>query len=346
MQWLKDKANILYKSKILWLITDIIFFVILFFVSSIVLKKFSKDKILYSNLIIFMLITHSLLWICIFITFDDKKKILKEKSFYFKFLIPLIFVLLLIDKVVEVLSKLLFSFFEKNIDLYTTLQNEIKVIYFLIVIMFFLLFLMFYFFIICSNISFKTFFLVCTVFFIVGWFNMNEVNIISIFAVILNTLLSIEERRYVIAFLKKRGLFLNIINKYSYVNLSADPLSEEEIKGKIAVQKILVFIIILILYLIILVTSHFDFIQSMNKEYFSKGGFQEILRMFGGDSSDVDYSKLDVSLFVSSSNKVLTTFVDYIFKGYIRVFITIIISDIIKIKFKDTIKKIFFIDEV
>lgn len=342
MQWLKGKTNILYKSKILWLITDIIFSAILFFV----LKCFSKDKILYSNFATFMVITHLLLWACIFITFDDKKKILKEKSFYFKFLIPLIFVLLLIDKVVEVLSKLLFSFFEKNIDLYTALSNEIKVIYFLIVIMFFLLFLMFYFFIICSNISFKTFFLVCTVFFIVGWFNMNEVNIISIFAVILNTLLSIEERRYVIAFLKKRGLFLNIINKYSYVNLSADQLSEEEIKGKIAVQKILVFIIILILYLIILVTSHFNIISAMNKEYFSKeGGFQEILRMFEIDPSDVDYSKLALSRFVSYS-KALSVFFDYIFKGCIRVFITMIISHIIKSRLKDTIKKIFFIDEI
>ena len=346
MQWLKGKANILYKSKILWLITDIIFFVILFFVSFLVLKCFSKDKLLYSNLAIFMFITHSLFWICIFSTFDDKKKIFKEKNFYFKFLIPLIFVLLLIDKVVEVLSILLFSFFEKKIDLDTTILNDIKILYFCIVMIFFLLFLTIYLIIIDLNMSFKTFLLFCTVFFIVGWFNMNEVNIISIFAVILNTLLSIEERRYVIAFLKKRGLFLNIINKYSYVNLSADPLSEEEIKGKIAVQKILVFIIILILYLIILVTSHFDIIPTMNKEYFSKeGGFQEILRMFGIDPSDVDYSKLDLSRFVSY-NKALCVFFVYIFKGYIRVFITMIISHIIKSRLKDTIKKIFFIDEI
>lgn|GEM_PF-5693528 len=316
MNFFKEKMDFLYESKFCWVLIELILISILLFPINI----FIKSKIICLNNKCIMCITHLLFWGCIYMfgTFD-KSEFHKDKNFYFKFVCPLIFMSLGSYIYPDFLCRLLFK---KNGSCGIYLDT-IRKLYFLILIMIFLIYLLCYIIKILKDWNFKTVFGICFAFVIVGWFNINEVNIIAAFAVILNTLLSIDERRYIVDFLKKRKLFLNIIDKYTYNKPSdEETISEDEVKGKIAVQKIFIYILILILYLIIIATGRFNFITFITKYIFC------------------DYQSSD------SCGKTIYTFLDYIIKGYIRVFVVVIISDIFLTKFKKNLIKIFYIDMI
>lgn len=333
MDFLKEKMNFLYESKFCWVVIELILISILLLPINI----FIKSKIICLNDKCIMCITHLLFWVCIYMfgTFD-KSEFYKDKNLYFKFVCPLIFMLLRSYRYPDFLCRLLFK---KNgsCDIYS---DTIRQLYFLILIMIFLIYLVCYIIKISNEWSFKTVFGICFAFFIVGWFNINEVNIIAAFAVILNTLLSIDERRYIVDFFKKRKLFLNIIDKYTYNKpFNEETISEDEVKGKIAVQKVFIYMLILILYLIIIATDRFNFITFISKDYFIEGGsFYKLLNDFG-----VSYQHLDIKS-LEFYDKTINTFFDYIIKGYIRAFIVVIISNIFLTKFKKDLIKIFYID--
>lgn len=88
-----------------------------------------------------------------------------------------------------------------------------------------------------------------------GWINSKELTLIAIFSIILNTTISIDARTKLISFLKKKEIGKEIIWKQ---NIKGD-LTDDELKGKFIAQKITIYIIIAMLYIVIKFTEDKDF---------------------------------------------------------------------------------------
>lgn len=86
---------------------------------------------------------------------------------------------------------------------------------------------------------------------LLGWFNLNETSLIPIFTVVLNTVISIDDRQAFFRFLDKH----NIINKQHW-NLCDKSLSKEERHGQFIAQKIIIYIFAALFYLVIRITEN------------------------------------------------------------------------------------------
>lgn len=91
---------------------------------------------------------------------------------------------------------------------------------------------------------------------LLGWFNSRELSLIAIFSIVLNTIVSIDDRTRLISFLKKKGLGNEFIWKQ---NIKGE-LTDEELKGKFIAQKIIIYIIIALMYIVMKVTENNNYL--------------------------------------------------------------------------------------
>lgn len=89
---------------------------------------------------------------------------------------------------------------------------------------------------------------------VLGWLNSKELSLIAIFSIILNTIISIDDRTALISFLKKKKIGKEIIWDQG---IKSD-LTDDELKGKFIAQKITIYIIIAMLYIVIKFTEDKD----------------------------------------------------------------------------------------
>lgn len=115
-----------------------------------------------------------------------------------------------------------------------------------------------YFYIVIKKIAKTTYirillFSFCLLF--LGWFNLQYISLLTMFTLILNTLISVEDRKKIILYLKKK----EIGNKWLWSLIDNKGLTEDEQKGEFIVQKIFVYIAIIIFYLVIIYTENKEF---------------------------------------------------------------------------------------
>ena len=91
---------------------------------------------------------------------------------------------------------------------------------------------------------------------LLGWFNSQELSLIAIFSIVLNTIVSIDDRTRLISFLKKKGLGNEFIWKQ---NIKGE-LTDEELKGKYIAQKLIIYIIIALMYIVMKVTENNNYL--------------------------------------------------------------------------------------
>ena len=87
---------------------------------------------------------------------------------------------------------------------------------------------------------------------LLGWFNLRELLLISILSIILNTIISIDDRLSFISFLERKG----IGNKFIWNQNIEGKLTSDELKGKFIAQKIIIYILITVIYMIMKVTEN------------------------------------------------------------------------------------------
>jgi len=97
---------------------------------------------------------------------------------------------------------------------------------------------------------------VSSIIILLGWFNSRELSLIAIFSIVLNTIVSIDDRTRLISFLKKKGLGNEFIWKQ---NIKGE-LTDEELKGKFIAQKIIIYIIIALMYIVMKVTENNNYL--------------------------------------------------------------------------------------
>lgn len=90
---------------------------------------------------------------------------------------------------------------------------------------------------------------------LLGWFDFQELSLIAILSIVLNTIVSIEDRTSLISFLKKKEIVNEVIWKQ---NIKGE-LTDDELKGKFIAQKILIYIVIALMYIIMKITKNRDF---------------------------------------------------------------------------------------
>ena len=90
---------------------------------------------------------------------------------------------------------------------------------------------------------------------LLGWFNSQELTLIAILSIILNTIVSIDDRTNLISFLKKK----EIGNEFIWKQNTKGKLTKKELRGKFIAQKITIYIIIALMYIIIKITENRDF---------------------------------------------------------------------------------------
>jgi len=106
------------------------------------------------------------------------------------------------------------------------------------------------------NTTYWSVIFVCSIIILLGWFNSQELYLIAIFSVVLNTIVSIDDRTRLISFLKKKGLGNEFIWKQ---NIKGE-LTDEELKGKFIAQKIIIYIIIALMYIVMKVTENNNYL--------------------------------------------------------------------------------------
>lgn len=106
------------------------------------------------------------------------------------------------------------------------------------------------------NTTYWSVIFVCSIIILLGWFNSQELSLIAIFSVVLNTIVSIDDRTRLISFLKKKGLGNEFIWKQ---NIKGE-LTDEELKGKFIAQKIIIYIIIALMYIVMKVTENNNYL--------------------------------------------------------------------------------------
>lgn len=102
------------------------------------------------------------------------------------------------------------------------------------------------------NTTYWSVIFVCSIIILLGWFNSQELSLIAIFSVVLNTIVSIDDRTRLISFLKKKGLG----NEFIWKQNVKGELTDEELKGKFIAQKIIIYIIIALMYIVMKVTEN------------------------------------------------------------------------------------------
>ena len=90
---------------------------------------------------------------------------------------------------------------------------------------------------------------------LLGWFNSQELSLIAILSIVLNTIVSIKDRTSLISFLKKK----EIGNEFIWKQNIKGELTDNELKGKFIAQKILIYIVIALMYIIMKITENRDF---------------------------------------------------------------------------------------
>ena len=91
---------------------------------------------------------------------------------------------------------------------------------------------------------------------LLGWFNSQELSLIAIFSIVLNTIVSIDDRTRLISFLKKKG----IGNEFIWKQNIKGELTDEELKGKYIAQKLIIYIIIALMYIVMKVTENNNYL--------------------------------------------------------------------------------------
>lgn len=94
--------------------------------------------------------------------------------------------------------------------------------------------------------------IVVSIIILLGWFNSQELSLIAILSIVLNTIVSIDDRTRLISFLEKK----EIGNEFMWKQNIKGGLTEDELKGKFIAQKILIYIIIALMYLIMRFTEN------------------------------------------------------------------------------------------
>ena len=97
---------------------------------------------------------------------------------------------------------------------------------------------------------------VCSIIILLGWFNSRELSLIAIFSIVLNTIVSIDDRTRLISFLKKKG----IGNEFIWKQNIKGELTDEELKGKFIAQKLIIYIIIALMYIVMKVTENNNYL--------------------------------------------------------------------------------------
>ena len=106
------------------------------------------------------------------------------------------------------------------------------------------------------NTTYWSVIFVCSIIILLGWFNSQELSLIAIFSVVLNTIVSIDDRTRLISFLKKKG----IGNEFIWKQNIKGELTDEELKGKFIAQKIIIYIIIALMYIVMKVTENNNYL--------------------------------------------------------------------------------------
>ena len=103
-----------------------------------------------------------------------------------------------------------------------------------------------------AKITYSTSIIVASIIILFGWFNSQELSLIAILSIVLNTILSTNDRKNLVSFFEKKKIGNEIIWKQ---NKQGD-LSNAEFKGKFIAQKIIIYIIIAMLYIVIKSTEN------------------------------------------------------------------------------------------
>lgn len=106
------------------------------------------------------------------------------------------------------------------------------------------------------NITYWSVIIVDSIIILLGWFNSQELSLIAILSLVLNTIVSIDDRTRLISFLKKKGLGNEFIWKQ---NIKGE-LTDEELKGKFIAQKLIIYIIIALMYIVMKVTENNNYL--------------------------------------------------------------------------------------
>lgn len=103
-----------------------------------------------------------------------------------------------------------------------------------------------------AKITYSKSIIVASIIILLGWFNSQELSLIAILSIVLNTILSTDDRTNLVSFFEKKKIGNEIIWKQ---NIQGD-LSDDELKGKFIAQKIIIYIIIAMLYIVIKSTEN------------------------------------------------------------------------------------------
>lgn len=103
-----------------------------------------------------------------------------------------------------------------------------------------------------AKITYSKSIIVASIIILLGWFNSQELSLIAILSIVLNTILSSDDRTNLVSFFEKKKIGNEIIWKQ---NIQGD-LSDDELKGKFIAQKIIIYIIIAMLYIVIKSTEN------------------------------------------------------------------------------------------
>lgn len=106
------------------------------------------------------------------------------------------------------------------------------------------------------NITYWSMIMVGSIIILLGWFNSQELSLIAILSLVLNTIVSIDDRTILISFLKKKG----IGNEFIWKQNVKGELTDEELKGKFIAQRLIIYIIIALMYIVMKVTANNNFL--------------------------------------------------------------------------------------
>ena len=104
------------------------------------------------------------------------------------------------------------------------------------------------------NTTYWSVIFVCSIIILLGWFNSQELSLIAILSLVLNTIVSIDDRTILVSFLKKKG----IGNEFIWKQNVKGELTDEELKGKVIAQKLIIYIIIALMYIVMKVTENIN----------------------------------------------------------------------------------------
>ena len=106
------------------------------------------------------------------------------------------------------------------------------------------------------NITYWSVIIVDSILILLGWFNSQELSLIAILSLVLNTIVSIDDRTILVSFLKKKG----IGNEFIWKQHIKGELTDEELKGKFIAQKLIIYIIIALMYIVMKVTENNNYL--------------------------------------------------------------------------------------